>query len=35
MNRQELKARVIKAIDGRKDEIIALGEEIRVNPELG
>ncbi|HBK85211.1 MAG TPA: amidohydrolase, partial [Firmicutes bacterium] len=35
MNKQELKARVIKAIDERKDEIIALGEEIRVNPELG
>lgn len=35
MNKQELKSRVIKAIDQRKDEIIALGEQIRLNPELG
>lgn len=35
MSVQELKARVLKAIDQRKDEIIALGEQIRVNPELG
>lgn len=35
MNVQELKARVVQAIDRRKEEIIALGEQIRVNPELG
>lgn len=35
MTTQELKSRVIKAIDQRKEEIIALGEQIRVNPELG
>lgn len=35
MNKQQLKAKVLKAIDERKDEIIALGEKIRLKPELG
>ncbi len=35
MTKQELKAKVLQAIDRRRDEIIALGEQIRLNPELG
>ncbi len=35
MDTQTLKERVLAAIDARRDEIIALGEKIRVNPELG
>ena len=32
---QELKARVCRCIEAHADEIIALGEDIRVHPELG
>jgi amidohydrolase len=32
---QALKKRVCQCIDARRDEIIALGEDIRVHPELG
>lgn len=35
MNREELKERVCRAIDAHRDEIVALGEDIRVHPELG
>jgi amidohydrolase len=35
MDRDEMKARVAAVIDGRQDEIIALGEEIGRDPELG
>lgn len=35
MDRQLLKQQVLDAIDRRRDEIIELGEKIRVNPELG
>ncbi|MHB1296706.1 MAG: amidohydrolase [Anaerolineae bacterium] len=35
VDRQELKERVCCAIDAQRDEIIALGEDIRVHPELG
>ncbi len=32
---QALKGRVCRAIDAHRDEIIAIGEDIRVHPELG
>jgi amidohydrolase len=35
MDRNELKQRVYQAIDTRSEEIVGLGERIRVNPELG
>src|SRR5438876_1696266 len=35
MTRDELKQRVLAAIDRRGDEIIGLGEQIRRHPELG
>ncbi|MHB0859361.1 MAG: amidohydrolase [Anaerolineae bacterium] len=35
VDRQELKERVCRAIDRHRDEIFALGEDIRVHPELG
>jgi len=35
MDKQELKKRVFEAIDGKADEVIALGEQIRRHPELG
>jgi amidohydrolase len=35
LNRQELKERVAKAIDARRDDIIAIGEQILRHPELG
>ena len=35
MDKQELKARVFEAIDGKADEVILLGEQIRRHPELG
>lgn len=35
MDKPTLKQRVLAAIDARRDEIIAIGEKIRVNPELG
>lgn len=35
MDREHLKQSVLQAIDRRRDEIITLGERIRVNPELG
>jgi len=35
MTKNELKQRVYQAIDKRSEEIVALGEQIRKNPELG
>ena len=35
MTRDQLKARILEAIDRRAPEIIAIGERIRKNPELG
>jgi amidohydrolase len=35
MTKDELKQRVLDAIDRRSDEIVALGEQIRTTPELG
>lgn len=35
MNKTDLKAAVLAAIDGRRQEIIDIGEKIRRNPELG
>ncbi|HSL94041.1 MAG TPA: amidohydrolase [Bacillota bacterium] len=35
MNKAELKAAVTAAVDGRRQEIIEIGEKIRRNPELG
>ncbi|OGG43633.1 MAG: amidohydrolase [Candidatus Handelsmanbacteria bacterium RIFCSPLOWO2_12_FULL_64_10] len=35
MTKEELKAKVYEAIDRRRDEIVALGETIMKNPELG
>lgn len=35
MNKQEMKSKVLAAIDQRREQIIALGEQIRLNPELG
>jgi len=35
MTRQELKARLLEAVDRRASEIIAIGERIRRHPELG
>ncbi|MGI6358739.1 MAG: hypothetical protein ACOX2K_08625 [Bacillota bacterium] len=35
MDKDMLKRQVLAAIDKRRDEIIRLGEQIRVNPELG
>ncbi len=34
MTRDQLKARILEAIDRRAPEIIAIGERIRKNPEL-
>ena len=35
MDKQELKKRVFEAIDAKAGEVIALGEQIRLHPELG
>ena len=35
MTKEELKQRVLERIDARRDEIIAIGEQIFHNPELG
>lgn len=35
MDRQALKSRVCEAIDARRDDILALAEDIRLHPELG
>jgi amidohydrolase len=35
MNKSELKRRVFEAIDGKADQIIGLGQQIRRHPELG
>ena len=35
MDKHGLKQRVFETIDGRADEIIAIGEKIRRHPELG
>jgi len=35
MTKAELKARLYEAIDPRADDIIAIGERIRRQPELG
>ena len=35
MNRSELKQRVYAAIDRRAERIVAIGEQIRKQPELG
>ncbi len=35
MTKQELKARLLEAVDRRADDIIAIGERIRRHPELG
>jgi amidohydrolase len=33
--REELRQRIVEAIDAHRDEIVAVGEEIRLNPEIG
>ena len=35
MTKEQLKAQVIANIDANKDKIIAIGEQIFANPELG
>lgn len=35
MTRDQLKARILTSIDRRASDIIAIGERIRKNPELG
>ena len=35
MKKQELKDRVFQSIDTHRDEIVEIGEDIRVHPELG
>ena len=35
MEIQEIKEKVCRAIDARRDEIIAIGEDVRAHPELG